>query len=262
MPNALRIGAVGMMVNKFRGAVAANNTANVNTTGYKKRRVLLSEVNLRSSRILRRNRAGAVYSPVVSSRSGGVKVKGISRINTQGTIYQSGNQADMAILGEGFFQVVMPKGKAAYTRNGAFKISPEGMLVTSDGYNLQSSITIPPDALNVIIGSDGRVQAQRQGETEPVFLGQIEIARFQNPTGLKSIGSNLYEQTHSSGEPITGIPGEEGFGKIIQGSLEGSNVDLAEEQIILIMDQRAFQASANIVKTADQMMKTIIDIKK
>ena len=262
MPNALRIGAAGMMVNKFRGSVAANNTANINTVGYKKGRGLLSEVNLRSSRILRRNRAGAVYSPVVSSRSRGVKVKGMSRISSQGTIYQSGNQADIAILGEGFFQIAMPNGRAAYTRDGAFKISPEGILVTSDGYNLQSSITIPPDALNVIIGSDGRVQSQRQGETEPVFLGQIKIARFQNPSGLKSIGSNLFEQTPSSGEPIIGIPGEEGFGKIIQGSLEDSNVDLAEEQITLIIDQRAFQASANIVKTADQMMKTTINIKR
>ena len=262
MPNVLRIGAAGMMVHKFRGAVAANNIANVNTAGYKRRRAGLSEVNLKSSRIQRRNWAGAVYSPVISSRGGGVKVQGVSRINTQGPIYRSGSQTDMSIFGEGFFQIVMPGGKTVYTRNGAFKISPEGMLITSDGYNLQPSIMIPPDDSNVIINSNGMVQSQRQGETEPVFLGQIEIARFQNPNGLKSIGNNLYEQTASSGEPITGIPGEGGFGKIIQGFLEDSNVDLAEEQITLIIDQRAFQASANIVRTADQMMKTTIDIKR
>ncbi|MFC1563106.1 flagellar hook-basal body protein [candidate division KSB1 bacterium] len=251
MSNILRTGYTGMMASKFRGNVAANNIANINSAGYKKRRARLSEVNLNSSRISRQNRTGA-----------GVKVQGVSRINAQGGIYKSGSETDMAVAGEGYFQVEIPGGRNAYMRNGSFKISPEGIIVSSDGYSLQPPILIPPDALNVFIGNDGRIQAEVRGQTEPILLGQIELVRFQNPQGLKSIGNILYEQTSTSGEAITGVPAVGGFGKIVQGYLEDSNVDMAEEQINLIIDQRTFQTNANIIKTADEMMKTTIDLKR
>ena len=262
MLNILRLGLSGITVSNLRNKVTASNVSNINTIGYKKRRVELSEVNLRSSKILRQNLSKSFYSPTVSSFNRGVKVQGISVINTKGPIYETSNQTDLVIDGDGYFRIDLGNGRTAYTRNGALKVSSEGTLVTNDGYNLEPAITIPQTAKSIIINNDGTVQAEIEGESQMVNIGQIMLSRFPNPNGLKGIGSNLYERTMASGEPVIGSPGEEGFGKIFQGYLEDSNVDLAQEQVNLIIDQRTFEANVNIVKTADQIMKTIIDIKR
>jgi len=258
----LRLGLSGIAVNNFRNAVTASNVSNINTIGYKRGRVELSEVNLRSSKILRQNLSKSFYSPTISSVNRDVKVQGVSVINTKGPVYETSNKTDLVIDGDGYFWIDLGNGRTAYTRNGAFKISSEGTLVTNDGYNLEPAITIPQTAKSIIINNDGTIQVEIEGESQMVNIGQIMLSRFPNPDGLKSIGNNLYERTVASGEPITGISGEGGFGRILQGFLEDSNIDLIEEQINLIVDQRAFQVNADVVRTSDQIMKTIIDIKR
>lgn len=255
----IRIGASGMMAYKVGVAVTANNIANSNTTAYKKGRVGFSEVTLRSSKILKRNASGAVYSPSASS-GGGAAANRVSRNNVQGVISLSQSPTDMAISGEGFFQVMLPDGRLAYTRNGAFQQSPDGTLVTKEGYELQPQITIPPNAGNIIVESDGVVKAKIGAEN--ITIGQIQTAQFPNPDGLKNTGDGLLTETASSGQAVIGTPGTGGFGGIIQGGLEGSNVDMAEEQVNLIINQRAFEANAQSIKTADAMLKTTINIKK
>ncbi|MFC1558826.1 flagellar hook-basal body protein [candidate division KSB1 bacterium] len=255
----IRIGVSGMTAYNVGVAVTANNIANSNTTAYKKGRVRFSEATLRSSKILKRNISGAVYSPSASS-GGGVAANRVSRNNIQGMISLSQNPTDMAISGEGFFQVILPDGRLAYTRNGAFQKSSDGILVTAEGYELQPQIKIPPNAENIIVEGDGEVKAKIGAEN--ITIGRIQTAQFQNPDGLKSAGAGLLTETASSGQAIIGTPGSGGFGGIIQEGLEGSNVNMAEEQVNLIINQRAFKANAKSVKTADAMLKYTINIKK
>lgn len=259
--DTIRTGVSGMMAYKTGGAVTAHNIANINTAAFKKSRAGYTETTLRSAKIMKRDISGAVYSPAASA-GGGVTVRNVSRINKQGTLSVSRNSTDIALSGRGYFNVALPDGTTAYTRNGAVKMSPDGTLVTADGYAFQPEITIPPNAESILIKSDGTVEALISGQPGNSVLGQLQISGFNNPEGLKSINGNLFAETAASGQAITGTPGTGGFGSVIQGALEDSNVDVAEEQVSLIINQRAFEANVNTIKTADAMLKTTIDIRR
>jgi flagellar basal-body rod protein FlgG len=177
------------------------------------------------------------------------------RLFTKGDLQQTGNPLDLAIEGEGFFQVTLPGGETGYSRAGTFKKSSTGQMVTSDGFILQPQITIPQNATNVVIGVDGIVSVTVAGQTQPQQLGAIEITRFINPAGLQSQGRNFFLPTQASGDAITGSPGRDGLGTLIQGFVEGSNVNVVEEMIGLITSQRAYEINSRAIRTADEMMQ-------
>jgi flagellar basal-body rod protein FlgG len=225
----------GMRVASRRLEAGANNVANLQTPGFKKSQVDIGEMRL-----------------------GGAEVNSISRLNTQGPILTTSNPIDLAVNGSGFFQVEQANGGIGYTRSGSFKIDGQGQLTTSDGQPLVPRITIPPGATALSIGSNGEVSAQVGGQTE--VLGQIELANFNNPSGLSAGGGNILSQSGASGAPVTGIPGTGGFGSLISGGVEMSNVDIAEEAVDQITSKMAFQANINVIRTADKMNGALLDL--
>ena len=179
-----------------------------------------------------------------------------------GDLSQTGNALDLAIRGDGFFQVRRPDGSVAYTRDGAFKLSADGQIVTSDGYFLEPNISIPEDTVSVAVGSDGTIEVLQAGQDEPVQIGQIEMARFINPSGLAAIGRNLMVQTSASGDPITDIPGQNGLGTISPNSLEMSNVDVVNEMVNMIVAQRAYEMNSKAIQTSDDMAAIANQLKR
>ncbi len=255
MIRALFIASTGMMAQKMNIEVISHNLANVNTVGYKKARADFQDLMYQTVRS-----PGTFSSETSQLPSGimvglGVRPVSVEKIFQEGDFMHTGNSLDLAIEGEGFFQILLPDGNVAYTRSGNFKVDREGRLVTSEGYPLEPEITIPADTESITIGVDGRVSVIQSGSTEPVELGQIEISRFVNPAGLKPIGRNLYLATDASGEPITGTPGSEGLGTISQGFLEMSNVNIVDEMIKMITAQRAFEISSKVVQAVDEMLQ-------
>jgi flagellar basal-body rod protein FlgG len=235
--------------------VIANNLANVNTTGFKKSRVDFQDLLYNTLRAAGTEVSTGLQIPTGIQVGNGTKPVATQRVHSQGDFMQSANPLDVVIEGDGFFQVLMPDGKTAYTRDGAFKMNSEGKMVTSDGFVLQPEITIPSDATDINIGIDGTVMAVQSGQTSPQNLGSIELAKFVNPAGLKSMGKNLYEVTDASGEPITGTPGTEGIGSLTQGFLEMSNVKVVEEMVNMIIAQRAYEVNSRSIQTADTMLQ-------
>jgi len=188
----------------------------------------------------------------------GAKAAATEIIQAQGDFNSTGNPLDLAIQGNGFFQVQLPSGEVAYTRDGEFQLDSTGIIVTSNGYQLQPAITIPPSATNITIGSDGTVSVQLPGQQQAQQVGTIQLATFANPGGLNSIGNNVYLETTASGNPIVGTPGgSEGVGTILQGALENSNVDIVTEFVEMIMAQRSYESNSRVVQAADQMFQTI-----
>jgi flagellar basal-body rod protein FlgG len=187
----------------------------------------------------------------------GVAMNGTARIETQGSLTTTGNALDMAIEGGGYFQVTMPDGRTAYTRDGNFNLSPEGTIVTSDGMPLQPQIQVPEGAESITIGGDGTVSAKLAGQTEVTELGKIETARFINPAGLESLGNNLLAETPASGAPQVGQPGLDGRGAIRSGSLESSNVNVVEELVDMIETQRAYEVNSKMISATDQMLQYV-----
>jgi flagellar basal-body rod protein FlgG len=185
----------------------------------------------------------------------GTRVVATARNFTQGTIEQTGNALDVAIEGKGMLPVLRPDGTVAYTRAGALKLDADGRLVTSAGLPVEPPITVPPDVTEVIIDQSGKVSATRSGEAEPTDLGQLQIATFANPGGLDAVGHNLFLASAASGEPSVGIPGDEGRGSILQGALEGSNVDVVTEMIGMIRAQRAYEINSKVISAADEMLR-------
>ena len=185
----------------------------------------------------------------------GVRTVATQRQHSMGDLQQTGNTLDMAIEGRGFFQIELPTGENAYTRNGAFKIDAEGTMVNADGYKLTSEIVVPPDAQSVAIGADGTVTAMIPGESAPTELGQIQIAMFANPSGLQSTGKTLYRETAASGAAVLANAGSEGAGGLAQGTLEMSNVKVVEEMIDLISGQRAYEINSRVISAADEMLQ-------
>jgi flagellar basal-body rod protein FlgG len=242
--------------------VVANNIANVNTTGFKKNRVDFQDLLYQSLKTAGTPNAVGLQNPVGIQVGLGSKVVSIAKVFTQGAIEQTGNVLDIAIEGDGFFQVLYPTGETVYTRDGSFKINRDGQIVTADGLYLQPEITIPSEATQINIGMDGTVSVVLAGETTPTEVGRIELVKFINPSGLISIGKNLYKQSDASGDPIVGFPGESGLGTLAQGFLERSNVDVVEEMVNLIIIQRAYEVNSKSIQTADEILRIATTLRR
>ena len=258
MYRALYTAASGMETQQLNLENVANNLANASTTGFRRRRIQFQDL-LYQNLVL----PGAASTQQTTFPTGlqiglGSRSASSAAIQLQGDINTTGNTLDLCIQGQGFFQVQLPSGEVAYTRDGSFNLDSTGIIVTSDGYQLQPAITIPPSATNVTIGTDGTVSVQLPGQQQAQQVGTIQLATFANPGGLSSIGQNLFLETTASGNPIVGTPGgSEGLGTILQGSLENSNVDIVGEFIQMILAQRSYEANSRVVKAADEMFQTI-----
>ncbi len=262
MLKALWIAATGMEAQNLNIDVIANNLANVNTAGFKKDRADFEDLMYQTIKLAGAPATSQTQVPTGIDIGQGVRPVAVQKIFSQGDYKQTNNPLDLAIEGDGFFQVLLPNGDLAYTRAGAFKLDRDGRLVTPDGNPIQPEITIPQDAEAINIGEDGTVSVLQPGSTSPTQLGQIQLVRFINPAGLKPIGRNLFMPTDSSGEPILGVPGENGFGTIAQGYLEMSNVSVVEEMVNMILAQRAYEINAKAIQTADEMLQMANNIKR
>jgi flagellar basal-body rod protein FlgG len=259
MNPGLRTSASGMRAQQLMVDTIANNLANVNTTGFKRSRVSFEDVlyeTLEQPRTVNPNDSQTI-APVQIGK--GVRLGAITRLHTQGAPEQTGRLLDVAIQGDGFFQVEKPDGTTAYTRDGSFGVSDTGALVTNDGYRVLPNVTLPQDVQDVSISPSGLVQANN-GSGQPVELGRIELARFVNPSGLMSLGENLYAETAASGQPVTGFPQELGFGKLMQGYLESSNVEIVQEMTDMIAAQRAYEINAKAIRAGEDMMQATNDL--
>ena len=251
MIDSLYIGATGMHAQQTSIDVISNNLANVNTNGFKKSRVDFEDLLYRDT--IRTNSLISA-SDNVHRLGMGAAVAGTGKVFTTGDIKKTDGPLDLAIQGQGFFEVVLPTGELGYTRSGAFQINRDGLLSTSEGYQLSGSLQVPIDATSIVVEANGRVLANVPGETRPVEIGNLEMANFSNPGGLTPLGENLYLPTQKSGDPIKGIPGENGLGTVAQGFLETSNVKLVEEMINLILAQRAYEINSKVVQASDEIM--------
>jgi flagellar basal-body rod protein FlgG len=252
---ALHVARTGLDAQAAKMRVIANNLANVNTTGFKRDRVQFETLAYQTMTAPGANSSAENKYANGLSLGSGVQMTGTARINTQGAMSQTDNPYDMAIEGDGFFQVTMPDGTTGYTRAGDFSLSPEGTIVTGDGMPLVPQITVPNGAESVTIGADGTVSAQLAGTTEATNLGQIELARFANPAGLQARGNNILQETAASGAPQVGPAGLEGRGSIRQGSLETSNVNVVQELVDMIETQRAYEVNSKMVQATDEMLR-------
>lgn len=257
MNPALWIAKTGLDAQQTRMAVVSNNLANVNTTGFKKGRAAFEDLLYQSKVAPGSAVTQNDVAPTGLTLGTGVRVVATEKNFGQGNLQQTGNSLDVAVNGRGFFQVQMPDGSVAYSRDGSFRTNPDGELVTSGGLKLQPSITLPQGAQSVNIGSDGTVSVSIAGQAAATQVGQIQIADFINPAGLMAKGENLYAETAASGAPQTGTAGASGFGTLVQGSLEASNVNVVEELVNMIETQRAYEMNSKAISTTDQMLQFV-----
>ena len=262
MIRSLYTAATGMIAQQLNLDVIANNLANVNTTGFKKGRADFQDLMYQviEEPGTAANQSGT--SPTGIQVGLGARPAAVGKIFGQGDFQSTNNPLDVAIEGDGFFQITLPNGDVNYTRSGAFKIDEAGNLVTSDGYQLTPAIPIPADATGITIAADGNVSVKQPGSTSASQVGQIQLARFPNPAGLRAKGKNLFEETDSSGAATLGTPGETGLGTLAQNFLEGSNVSVVEEIVQMVTGQRAYEASSKVIQTADQLLSTAINVKR
>jgi flagellar basal-body rod protein FlgG len=254
MPSALHIAKTGLDAQQLRMSVIANNLANVSTTGFKKSRPAFEDLLYETL-----SQPGAASSQNTELPSGlmlgtGVRSVATEKILTQGTLQRTENALDVAIEGRGYFQILLPDGSTAYSRDGSFSMNSQGQLVTADGNPVDPAVTIPSQTLSITIGKDGTVSALVAGSTTPTQIGSIQMADFINPQGLEPIGQNLFKETVSSGAPLTGTPGLNGLGQLVQGNLEGSNVNVVEELVNMIETQRSYEMKSKAIKTVDEML--------
>ncbi len=257
MIRSLYVAATGLQAQQINMDVIANNLANVNTTGFKSGRTVFQDLLYQNL-----TQPGAQSSQTTLYPSGlqlgtGVAPVATERLFTEGNLTQTGNPLDVAINGNGFFQILKPDGTIAYTRDGTFQLNNQGQLVNSSGYPLQPAITIPASAQNVTIGNDGTVSVTLPGQAAAQQVGTIQLASFINPAGLQSIGGNLYLQTGSSGSPNTGQPTLNGLGSVQQGYLEASNVNVVSALVDMISTQRAYEINSKAVQASDQMLQYV-----
>ena len=262
MLRSLYSAATGMVAQQTQIDVVSNNISNVNTIGYKKQRAEFADLFYQTMEYAGTATSTTTTSPTGISVGLGVRPTAITKEFTQGNFKETGNNLDVAIQGDGFFQVQLPDGRIGYTRDGAFKLDAQGNVVTSDGYKLVPGITLPADTVQVSIGNDGIVSILEAGQTEMQQIGQIQVAKFINPAGLHSMGSNLYINTSASGAPIVTVPGTDGAGELRQGFVEMSNVQLVDEMTDLITGQRAYDAASKAIMTSDQMLQTVTNLKR
>ena len=258
MIRALFSAASGMTAQQMNVDNIAHNLANANTAGYKMRRAQFQDLLYQN--LVQPGASAGQQTVIPTGLQLGLGTRAASNeiIFTQGNFASTENPLDVVIQGRGFFQVRTPSGELAYTRAGSFHLDRDGNLVTADGDPLEPQITIPPDALSITIGADGTVSYTQPGQSAAQLGGQIQLATFQNPAGLNSLGRNLYQPTDASGDPTVGNPGgQEGIGSLLQGYVEQSNVSVVEEFINLIVSQRAYEANTKVVKAADEMYQQI-----
>lgn len=260
MMRSLWTAATGMVAQQTHIDVLSNNLANVNTQGFKKSRVEFEDLMYQTMRIAGSETEGGNKLPTGMQVGMGVKEVSIHKFFSQGSFESTGNPLDVAIEGNGFF-LVDRNGEDAYTRAGAFKLDSEGKLVTSNGYALQPEFTVPPEAVNVVVSEDGHIAALDKNGIE-LSSGDITIYDFINEAGLNAVGKNLYFETEASGAAIQGTPGEDNFGTLAQGYLEGSNVELVDEMVGLIVGQRAYETNSKAITTSDSMLQTAINVKR
>ena len=254
---ALSTAATGMQAQQLNVEVIANNIANMNTTGYKRQRAEFQDLLYQSHERMGVSSSDAnTIVPTGVQVGAGVKAGSVYRITEQGNILQTGNKYDLAVEGDGYFVVQLPDGRDAYTRAGNFSLNADGQIVTEDGYTVSPGITVPDDAVQVSVNKQGVVQVLSAGATEAQDVGAIEMARFINPAGLDAIGDNLLLETAASGAAARGQPGQIGFGTLMQGALEGSNVNAVTEISALITAQRAYEMNSKVITSTDEMLRT------
>ena len=258
MNAALWISKTGLDAQTKDIAVISNNLANASTIGFKKSRAVFEDLLYQNINQPGGRTADDSEAPSGLMLGAGTKVVATQKIHTQGDMLTTDNALDLMIQGEGFFEILMPDGTSAFSRNGQFTMDEEGNMVTPGaGYALQPQITIPEDALSIVISQDGEVSVTQQGQAEPAVIGQINTVNFVNPTGLEPIGQNLFTETGVSGAPQEGVPGLEGFGMLVQGSLETSNVNTTEELVNLIESQRVYEMNSKVISAVDEMLSYI-----
>ena len=260
MIRSLWIAKTGLDAQQTQMDVISNNLANVSTSGFKRARAVFEDLLYQTIR-----QPGAQSSEQTQLPSGlqigtGVKPVATERIFTQGNLQQTGNSKDVAIQGNGFFQVLMPDGTTSYSRDGSFQLDANGQLVTASGYAVQPAITIPPDTQSLTIARDGTVSVQQAGSATPVTVGTLQLAMFVNPAGLQSLGENLYGETAASGTPSSNAPGSNGAGLLNPGYVETSNVNVVEELVNMIQTQRAYEINSKAIQTSDQMLQRLTQL--
>ena len=257
MMKALWIAKTGLEAQQNRVATISNNLANVSTTGFKKDRPIFEDLLYQNVRQVGAQSTQDTQLPSGLQYGTGVRTVATEKIHIQGNLIQTENALDVAVQGRGFLQVLMPDGGIGYTRDGSFKVDSSGQVVTASGYVIQPAITIPDNALNITIGSDGIVSASLPGTAAPTQLGDVQLADFVNPAGLQPIGQNLYLESAASGSPSTGTPGLNGLGTVVQGALESSNVNTVEELVNMIEAQRAYEMNSKAISTSDRMLQFV-----
>lgn len=262
MMRALWTAGSGMQAQQNNIDVISNNIANVNTTGYKKQRAEFQDLMYQTMRQAGSTTGADTQLPTGLQMGHGVRMSATNSIHTQGSPQSTGNPLDMEIAGEGFFQITLPDGTIGYTRDGSFKRDADGRIVTSDGYPLEPQITIPANTTDITISADGRVSATIPGQTATEEIGQIELARFVNPSGLSREGQNLYKETEASGAPTTNAAGTDGAGTIVQQFLEMSNVQIVDEMVNMIVAQRAYETNSKAITTSDSMLEIANGLKR
>ena len=253
MLRALHTAASGMEAQQLNIDTIAHNLANINTSGFKFRKAQFQDLLYQNMRLAGAANTATTDFPVGLQVGLGTKPVATEIIFTQGDFAATSNPLDLVIQGQGFFQIRQVNGQIAYTRNGNFHLNRDGNIITSEGDLLDPQITIPADQVGITIGADGTVSVQQAEQTEPQQVGRIELALFQNPAGLQNVGNSLFIATQSSGDAITGVPGENGLGTLLAGFVEQSNVSVVEEMVNMIVSQRAYEANSKVIRTADEM---------
>ncbi len=259
---SLNIGATGMLAQQTNVEVISNNIANMTTSGFKQQRAEFQDLMYQNIRRpgSQSSDAGTIV-PTGIQIGMGVKTGSVYRIHTQGSIVQTGNELDIAVNGAGYFQVEMPDGTTNYTRAGSMQLNADGQIVTADGFPLLPGLTVPQDTITITIDATGQVQVKIDGQIEDQVIGQIQLAQFPNDAGLESVGNNQYRETPASGAPVVGNPAIDGFGRIEQGSLEQSNVNVVAEITSLITAQRAYEMNSRVIRTSDEMLSALSNLR-
>ena len=255
MNSALWVSKTGLAAQDLRMTTISNNLANVSTAGFKKDRAVFEDLFYQIQRQPGTQADELNQVPTGIQVGTGVRINGTQKVFTEGTFETTGNELDVAIVGQGFFQIESPDGEILYTRNGQFQVNSESLIVNANGLPLLQNITLPDNTTKVSIGTDGTVNAVIADEIEPIEVGQILTVNFVNPAGLEALGGNLYRATAASGEAIEGVPGEDALGELQQATIEGSNVSVVDEMVSMIAVQRAYEMNAKVVSAADEMLR-------
>ncbi len=260
MMRSLWVAKTGMEGQQSQLDAISNNLANVSTNGYKRSHVVFEDLMYQSLRQSGANNTEQTTLPTGLQAGLGTRAVASSRVFTQGNLSQTNNSLDLAVQGNGFFEVQMPDGTVGYTRDGSFQVNAQGQMVTNNGYPLSAGITVPANAQSVTVGRDGTVTVVTQGQATPQSIGQLQLATFVNPAGLEPKGQNLFTETAASGAPAAGTPGANGVGTVQQGFVETSNVNVVEELVAMIQTQRAYELNSKAIQTSDQMLQRLSQI--